>query len=104
MKRAIELRLEDGDVVTVDAEILEPFGIARYPSAEHPHAPYSVTHIKTGLAAARARTKKGALATARRLRDIRGIDWRDMNARRAKELPSRVLRIVHRIRKEALEV
>lgn len=102
MKRAIELQLAGGATVFVEAEILRPFGIARFPEIGSP-TPYSVTHLKTGYAAARARTKKGALAAARRLRDLRGIDWRDIDAKRAKDLPAKVLRAIHRIRKEALE-
>lgn len=104
-KSAINLRLgPDGrGTVTVDAEIVGPFGIARFPSTEHGSTNYSITHLGTGYAAARARTKKGALAAARKLRDIRGIDWSNLDVKGARNLPDRQLRLIHRIRREALE-
>jgi hypothetical protein len=73
MKAKVRLQCERGPEIR-EGEVLGPFAVVFFPQLKYPDRPYSVTHIPSGLAAARTRTKKHGLHIARRLRAV-PVEW-----------------------------
>jgi hypothetical protein len=73
MKAKVRLQCERGPEVR-EGEVLGPFAVVFFPQISDPRRRYSVTHIPSGLAAARTRTKKHALHIARRLCAV-PVEW-----------------------------